>query len=404
MKILLSLPTDHPEIPYIDAIIEGKIPSSGTTGSIIRVANLLADSEHFITLSSASPSFSNFFPCIQHQDVKPDEFDRLIVHQSHWNGTNLTFGNEVLSKTSLWFHNATTWSFINNFWQKGGNKVIFPSLDFANSYRAIPGWSEKVVVLYNSYCPIFQPKNNIPQKRLLFIGAITPTKGFKEVMQLWSYLIEQKVDLSLAIAGSIAIHKSSNVATGSMGIAESEFEVKEIHPWLSSLPERYQPKFLGSLPPVELSEEISKSLAVLVNPSWEASETFCVGAVDAQSCDCTVFSIALGGLKETVYQGKLQTLSTRKSIEELGNLIIKALDSPNLVISNGKLAGEYARNKFSKNKIKNNWLNFLANQGSEPQLSSIKPSFLNATYDLMRQTRLTMPIKRLYGKILKRPF
>jgi len=404
MKILFSLPTEHPEIPSIDAVIEGKFPCSGTTGSIIRAASLLADSEHCIYLSSAYPSFSELFPCVKHENINSDDFDRLVVHQSHWNGVNLTFGKKGLPKTSLWFQNSTSWSFLHDFWQKGGDKAIFPSLDCANIYRVIPQWTEKAVVLYNSYCPIFQPSNNVAEQRLLFIGAITPTKGFREVMQLWSYLVEQKVNLSFAIAGSIGIHKSFNVATGPMGIAESDFEINEINTWLTSLPENYKPNFLGSLSPVELSLEISKSFAVLVNPSWQFTETFCVGAVDAQACYRTVFSIAKGGLNETVYQGKLQTLSTRRSVEDLGNLIIKALNTPVQVTSNGKLAGEYVRNKFSSNKIRDNWLNFLANKTTEPSLTSIQPSFRGYAYDVMRLTGLTMPIKRIYGKILNRSF
>ncbi|MFM6220506.1 MAG: hypothetical protein ACKPDM_09090, partial [Dolichospermum sp.] len=190
---------------------------------------------------------------------------QLIVHQSHWNGSELTFGNQALTKTSLWFHNPTVWSFLHNFWQKGGNKAIFPTLEFANTYRAIPQWSKKARVLYNSYCPVFKPSDDVlPLRRLLFIGAITPTKGFREVMQLWLYLADNNVELDLAIAGSISIHKSSSNTTGSMGIGELDFENNEIQPWLKSLSESHQPKFLGALSPRELHEEILKSWGILV--------------------------------------------------------------------------------------------------------------------------------------------
>lgn len=119
-------------------------------------------------------------------------------------------------------------------------------------------------------------------------------------MQLWSYLADNNMELEFAIAGSISIHKSSSNTTGSMGIGELDFENNEIQPWLKSLSESHQPKFLGALSPRELHEEILKSWGILVNPSWHSAETFCVGAVEAQSCDRTVFSIALGGLQETV--------------------------------------------------------------------------------------------------------
>ena len=120
MQILFALPTEHPEFLSIDNIIDGIVPSNGTTGSIIRVADFLADSGYSISISSATPCYSNRFSCITHNQIDSSEFDQLIVHQSHWDGSKLTFGNQALTKTSLWFHNATVWSFLHSFWQKGG--------------------------------------------------------------------------------------------------------------------------------------------------------------------------------------------------------------------------------------------------------------------------------------------
>jgi glycosyltransferase involved in cell wall biosynthesis len=340
-----------------------------------------------------------------HDNVDSNEFDQLIVHQSHWNGSELTFGNQALTKTSLWFHNATVWSFLDNFWRKGGDKAIFPTLDCVNIYRAIPQWSKKAIVLYNSYCPIFQPNDDVfLGNRLLFIGAVTPTKGFREVMQLWSYLAENNVELEFAIAGSISLHKSSINSTGSMGIGELDFENNEIKPWLKNLPESHQPTFLGSLSPRELHKEILKSWAVLVNPSWQASETFCVGAVEAQSCDRTVFSIALGGLKETVYQGKFQSLSKSQSIQDLGDLITNGLANPDVIANNSKLAGEYVRNKFESTKITENWINLINGKATEPTINSNWNNPRDFAYDLMRWTGIGILIKYVYSKFLNRPF
>lgn len=403
MRVLFALPIDHPQSTSIDDIIEGNFPSSGTIGSILRVADFLAAAGYSICLSSAFPSYSSKFSCIIHDNIDDNEFDQLIVHQSHWNGSELTFGNQALTKTSLWFHNETAWSFLHNFWQKGGSKAIFPSLDCANAYRALPQWKDKARVIYNSYCPVFQPKNDISQQaKLLFIGAITPNKGFREVMKLWSYLVQKKVDLQLVIAGSIRVH-SSSLATGSMGIGEFEFETNEIQPWLKSLPENYKPNFLGALCPVELCSAISQSWAILVNPSWQASETFCCSAVEAQACDRTVFSIALGGLKETVYQGKFQSLSKSQSIQDLGDLITNGLANPDVIANNSKLAGEYVRNKFQSTKITENWINLINKKTTEPTINSNWNNPRGFVYDLMRWTSTGMAAKSVYGKLRNRP-
>ncbi|MEH1902580.1 MAG: glycosyltransferase [Nostoc sp.] len=388
MKILVSLPRNHQKFNSIDSVLDGTASCSGTDGAIIRMAGMLSDAGIDVTLSSAVEIESTKLTCVKHDLVDAGKFDNLVVHQSHWNGNELTFGNQSLSKTFLWLQNRTSWSFVSSFLNKGGNRIICPSISHANVYRAVPQWARKVNVVYNSYCPAFKPTLEQQVSILLFVGAVTPSKGFVELMQVWSHLVQQEVNLQLAVAGSLSLHQGSKFQQGSLGVASSEFENNYIQPWLKTLPEKYQPDFLGALSPESLQKAIGKSWAVIVNPSWNKSiiETFCVAAVDAQACDRTVFSLAEGGLKETVYRGKFKSLANEQSTEALSKLIINGLAHNELVLENGKLAGEFVRNKFGTEAICKSWIALLSGQQTEPVLPKNWESTRDFWCDILRSS------------------
>ncbi|NET02694.1 MAG: glycosyltransferase [Sphaerospermopsis sp. SIO1G2] len=389
MKILVSLPKKGiylNEGESIDKIFTGDSSSSGTISATVRLASLLHDHGFTICLSSNQEVSCSQFTCLKHNDVEPQEFDWLIVHESHWDGMSLTFGNEFLHKTFLWLHLYSCFAMVYSFIQAGGNRVICASIDCANTFRAVPEWDKKIAVAYNSYNEIFSPdvaQIETTRKSLIFIGAIRPSKGFPELMKTWSYLAQNQVDLELKIAGSIRIH-DKNASIGPLGIAEENFETNQIKPWLDSLPERYQPRFLGSLTPKQLQAEINQSWAAIVNPSWYATETFCISAVEAQACNKTVFSVARGGLKETIYRENFNSLATDPNPDTLGNLIIQGLSAEKNINENGLLAGEYVRNKFSNESIKKTWINLLEGKPNEPQIPKHWKTSKDIVCDLLR--------------------
>lgn len=392
MKILVSLPKRKDlskNGESIDEFLEGTTPCSGTMGSIIRLASLLDKGGFDVCLSANHEVVSSQLTCIKHEEVEAGKFDFLIVHESHWNGSSLTFGNQALNKTFLWLHLYSCFAMVYTFIKAGGYRVVCPSVDCANAFRAVPKWSKKVVVAYNSYNPIFSPNSEKSEHKLLFVGAIKPSKGFTELMKIWSYLVNANVNLKLAIAGSIHLH-NVQTQTGSLGVADKRFEVDYIEPWLKGLPTDYQPNFLGALTPQQLQKEINRSWAIIVNPSWKNTETFCVSAVEAEACNKTVFSVAIGGLKETVYQGKFQSLATKSQPETLGKLILNGLSDREAVAENGRLAGDYVREKFSLNAIQNTWIQLLNNQTIQPSLPKIPTNSRDLFRDLMRYSQTSV--------------
>lgn len=398
MKILITLAKNTNQfITSIDDVLAGKIGCSGSAGSAIRLANLLFDAGLDVSLSSSSEIKSNRIPCILHQDVNTKDFEPLIVLKTHWNGTELAFGNQALPKTFLWAANHLSLASAYNFFRGGGIKIVCPSYYHANISRALPLWRKRLAVAYNAYSPIFcppdssQPTSSKP--KLLYVGAVSKAKGFIELTKIWSYLVEQKIDLELEIAGSINLHNqhSQNIKVGSIGVAEEAFELKYIQPWLESLPSEYQPKFWGSLPPVELRDKLYESWAVIVNPGG-VPETFCVAAVEAQACDKTVFSVKAGALEETVYQGKFPSLTTENSPEAVAKLIIDGLNNPDAVAENGKLAGNYVRNKFDSQQVYQTWMNLLTEKDSLLTIPYLPNNTRDAVCDLTRITNTSILI------------
>ena len=390
MKVLIALPLEHKSYPSVDDIISGQAPVNGTDGSMIRLAGLLAKAGIEVCLSTASPLFSHHFKSTNHSSVKAEEFDHLIVHQGHWNGASLTFGNQALPKTCLWLHLEVQKTLIYTFLCAGGHRVICPSQYLAKWYRMLPGWQSRVVVIPNLYCPTFCPlpldepqKDTVP--RLLFVGALGLGKGLIELTQIWSYLAQHQVALEFAIAGSINLYYDN--AAGEAGLAEPTLENTVIQPWLNSLPTQYQPKFLGSLSPSQLQTEIAKSWAVIVNPSPLHPETFCIAAVEAEACDRTVFSVRAGALPETIYHDTFNSLAEGDAVQSVSERIVEGLSNKERVAENGRLAGEFVRQKFNNQRICSLWMALLNGQAIDPGLPRFGDSVQGLGRDLIRWSR-----------------
>ncbi len=390
MKVLVALPVEHKSYRSIDDIISGHAPVNGTDGSFIRLAGLLAAAGVEVCLSMAAPVSSCHFKSVSHQDVKAEEFDHLIVHQGHWDGLSLTFGNHVLTKTWLWLHLQAPKTLIHTFLQERGHKVICPSQYLAKWYRMLPGWQDKVVVIPNLHSALFRPVpaseiEELKVPRLLFVGALGLGKGLLELTQIWSDLAQRQVALEFAIAGSISLYQD-NLA-GEAGLAEPTLENTVIQPWLDSLPPNYQPKFLGSLSPSQLQTEIAKSWAVIVNPSYRHPETFCISAVEAEVCDRTVFSVRAGALPETIYHDTFNSLAEGDAVQSVSERIVEGLSNKERVAENGRLAGEFVRQKFNNQRICSLWMALLNGQAIDPGLPRFGDSVQGLGRDLIRWSR-----------------
>ena len=399
--LLVALPPEHPKIHSVQGVLEGKEACSGTNGSIIRAAALFGSDGYDLTLSGNIEEGSGTVKVCSHEAVHADDYDVLITHQSHWldDGSGYTFGDAAVSKSILWLHNHARRRAVGSFLQKGGLHVICPSRSHAGVYRPVRGFPARMSVVYNLASPdLFYPGSagDVVKGRLLFIGAVTPTKGFSELMTIWSELARRRFPGSLAIAGSISLHRNTTPSHPgiSIGVAEPEFEKKEIIPWLTRLPDAYKPAFLGALAPMDLRTQIVRSEAVIVNPSWTYPETFCCSAVDAQLCARPVFSVATGGLLETVYRGSLSTLSPSPDPTVLADLIEVGLSASAELLRTGEEARRFCLSRFTPENVRRQWDAVLQRKQKEVRLGWFGKSPREWLYDGLRVSGLTEILQR----------
>lgn len=399
-KLLIALPPEHPTIHSLQAVLQGTEACSGTNGSFIRAAELLSSGGYEVSLSGKVETGTSAINVCSHASVRPDDYDVLIAHQSHWHddGRKYTFGNSAVAKSILWLHNHARRRSVGSFLECGGLQVVCPSRDHAGVYRPVRGFTKKVSVVYNTGSPLFfpGPVERMEKGRLLFIGAVTPTKGFRELMAMWSVLAQRRLPFSLAIAGSISLHQAAPdpQAAKPLGIAETEFENNEIVPWLTSLPAEYKPSFLGALTPVDLRSEIVRAEAVIVNPSWHSIETFCCAAVEAQLCSRPVFSVARGGLLETIYRRGLPTLSSSPEPAALADLIEAGLSAPAELRQKADEARLFCLSRFAPATVFRQWDAILEGKQRELPLGSFGSSPRDWMYDGLRLSGLSEVLQR----------
>jgi len=105
--------------------------------------------------------------------------------------------------------------------------------------------------------------------------------------------------------------------------------------------------FFGFIQPDNIPEFLSK-LDVFSMPSVEESESFGVAALEAQACGIPVIASKIGGLHETVLDGKSGFLIPPMDPNAIAEKLL-------FLYSNSKIRAEMARNGVSFIKEKYDW-------------------------------------------------
>ena len=91
-------------------------------------------------------------------------------------------------------------------------------------------------------------------------------------------------------------------------------------------------------------------------------------------------------MKETVYQGRLQTTVSERTPEALGNCILQTLPNLDAVVENGVLAGNFVREQFKQEAIATRWVKLLTDQHMPSGLSKDWDETRNLVLDVLRTT------------------
>jgi spore coat protein SA len=229
--------------------------------------------------------------------------------------------------------------------------------------QRFPELSARCKTIYNGVqVDVFQRKNGDQQKakmgekRLLFVGRVSPEKGVHVLINAFVRLAERYPELHLNLAGPV----------GAMPI---EFIVKvsddphviNLAEWYSEdygiLLQRLIPQhlahrvhFIGSVPQAQLPAYY-QAADILVNPSF--SESFGMSLVEAMATEKPVIATQVGGMVEIVEPGKTGLLIPQGSVDALADAIASLLDNDDLREQMGKNGRQRALDLFDWPQISN---------------------------------------------------
>lgn len=203
------------------------------------------------------------------------------------------------------------------FW--GHNYYLAPLADFISSTRNIVANVFVGKQQYDRYIDhdiIFKsisifnmipdPFNKIERSKtsmdVVYMGSLTPEKGFHLLAKIWKDIIKEVPDAKLKVIGGGNLY-SRNTKLGPLGIADIKYEETFIKYLTEKESCQLMPsvEFLGVLGKEKY--EIFKNASVgVVNPSGR-TETFGMGIVEMGFCELPVVTLNVNGHPDTVING-----------------------------------------------------------------------------------------------------
>jgi glycosyltransferase involved in cell wall biosynthesis len=213
-----------------------------------------------------------------------------------------------------------------------------------------------------------------PERKVVYVGALKPTKGFNHLANVWRAIRERHPDWTLSVCGSPGLYGRS-AAMGPEGIAEADFERTILAPLGGSRrsAEALGVHFVGSLTKQDLAAEIRASAAVVVNPNTSQNgsiETFCVSAAEAMALGVPVIGGAAGGLLEVVAHGEGGLLAGDEA--ELQKALLALIENPARARELGLGGQERVRRHFTKARAIERWRDLLSGR---PIAADTLPAF-----------------------------
>ncbi len=187
-----------------------------------------------------------------------------------------------------------------------------------------------------------------------YTGSLTYDKNFHMLAAVWKEIVSRVPDAQLHVIGSGRLYGQNSVM-GNMGIADKEYEELFL-PFLCDEEGKLLPSVVFHGIMGEEKYEIYRQTAVgVVNPM--ATETFCLSAIEKESCGMPVVSRRKNGLPDTVRDGKTGVLY--KDVKQLAEVIVDLLADKEKNIRMGQAAAAFARTDFLPGKILPEWIRVL---------------------------------------------
>jgi glycogen(starch) synthase len=163
------------------------------------------------------------------------------------------------------------------------------------------------------------------EDRLIAIGRLEPAKGFEDAIRALGIIVKSHPRAFLTIVGNGAeLYSLQNLARLT-GVANNV-------------------AFLGAVPHDDVLQEIAKASIVIV-PS-RAIEGFSLVAAEAAMLGRPVVATRVGGLPETVIDGKTGFIVPPESPDEIARAVVALLDNPETAHALARNARSHAITAF----------------------------------------------------------
>jgi glycosyltransferase involved in cell wall biosynthesis len=196
-------------------------------------------------------------------------------------------------------------------------------------------------------------------KRLLFVGRISPEKGVHVLLDAFQEVAKSYPNVELELVGG-----EQAVPYEFIVLVADDHKVSELASFYKGLWKRgnYLP-FLKEHTPSDLATKVIfsgpvlqsdlvnhyRNADILVNPSF--SDAFPLPILEAMACKVPVVGTRVGGMQESVEDGRTGLLVERDSPSELARAILSLFANDDLRRSMGEAGRERVMKQFSWEKI-----------------------------------------------------
>lgn len=259
-------------------------------------------------------------------------------------------------------------------------------LDYLRDHRVI---AKSTAIFYPCSSTAFIPKQlkDKTSDTVVYLGSITPRKGFHRLAHVWPKVLQQHPTAKLSVIGSGKLYNQA-AKLGMWGVAEERYEAKEIRPYLSDSQGNVHSsvRFEGVLGDEKIPIIQNATLGV-VNPT-AYTETFCLSAVEIQSCGTPVVAGADWGLLDTIAHNKTGLLG--KNDEDLTKNILYFLKHPDAAKAFGENGIKFVQEKFSPESSATQWVQLFENivAGKSTPIPKVKRNLLHRGKILREGIRL----------------
>jgi glycosyltransferase involved in cell wall biosynthesis len=368
IKVGFYFNAEHLSNFSIDNFTAGELGLSGTDSSFFRIVEGLAkreDIELYLFATNIQNYNRSYFNCVENieqainncyslkidvlvfNDLKDKQkIQKAIRSASSLNITLVVWAQNPIIHLDLYTNSPIVKKII--YVERYDLCHIRHTKSFYKS-TYIPNGIEKEIYYRNS--------NDVPnEKTLVFLGSITPTKGFHLLAKSWPTILKKVPEASLHIIGSGKLY-NNHTSLGPLGLSTSEYE-NELIPYIGGTQAELKKNRVfcqGLSTRNDVIEILKKARVACINPnSWGSLESCSVSSLEIQLSGVPVIAGRAGGNLLTIKHRKTGILVKRPE-KELAKEVIRLLDDEELNKRMRQKAPEHILEHYSLDRIILQW-------------------------------------------------